>query len=442
MSILENKKISNIKKAIRNRCLKVKEKINTGIVDLKIDFISRLSSKTIIGIGTGAICIALVGSAFAAPTAVGHGKAETKDKVAESLQQAQEQDESYWAVMVDGKEIVALKTEDEGLEVLDGVINTYMTEGADLKNASYKEDVKVVEVPVSNEVNEILSADAALDLILKGWKAPTIYRAEKGDRLSDVASMYGMSQEEMMIANPGIRDENLLVGTKLWVYEMKPFFTTYVTEHLFAEREVKYSIVYEETDSLFKNENKVKTVGANGKNKIVTEQLIENGQIVSSKEVDTIVLKEPQNQVVLKGTRKAPSPALYGSTKTVKGSGKYCSPLARLEISSPYGASRGSGRHQGVDLRNPKGTPIMAVDSGTVVFAGYQGSYGNLIKISHGGGLETYYAHCDSMNVSVGQTVSKGQKIATVGKTGRATGYHLHFEVRINGKVQNPMNYI
>ncbi|MDD4122586.1 MAG: M23 family metallopeptidase, partial [Eubacteriales bacterium] len=108
---------------------------------------------------------------------------------------------------------------------------------------------------------------------------------------------------------------------------------------------------------------------------------------------------------------------------------------------SAYG-SRGGGRHTGVDLRNPKGTPIKAADDGVVTFASYSGSYGNIVKLSHGNGLQTWYAHCDTMSVSIGQVVNKGETIATVGITGRATGYHLHFEVRKNGVPQNPMNYL
>ncbi len=93
-------------------------------------------------------------------------------------------------------------------------------------------------------------------------------------------------------------------------------------------------------------------------------------------------------------------------------------------------------------MRNPAGTPFGAAADGVVIYAGYSGSYGNIVKVDHGGGLQTYYAHCNSMCVSVGDTVTKGQTLGTVGSTGNATGNVLHFEVRINGVAQNPMNYI
>ncbi|MBK5263488.1 MAG: M23 family metallopeptidase, partial [Peptostreptococcaceae bacterium] len=122
------------------------------------------------------------------------------------------------------------------------------------------------------------------------------------------------------------------------------------------------------------------------------------------------------------------------------GTGQLGIPVTHIEVSSAYG-SRGGGSHVGVDLRAPRGSAIMAADGGTVVKACYSGSYGNLIIINHGNGIQTYYGHCDSMNVSVGDQVTKGQVIGTVGATGNATGNHLHFEVRVNGIPQNPFKF-
>ncbi|GHU48958.1 hypothetical protein FACS1894127_0860 [Clostridia bacterium] len=87
------------------------------------------------------------------------------------------------------------------------------------------------------------------------------------------------------------------------------------------------------------------------------------------------------------------------SVATFTGTGSLVSPLTNIEISSAFG-SRGNRRHQGVDMRSPTGTPIHAADDGVVTTAKYQGSYGNLIILSHGKGLETYYAHCSSMAIS------------------------------------------
>ena len=80
--------------------------------------------------------------------------------------------------------------------------------------------------------------------------------------------------------------------------------------------------------------------------------------------------------------------------------------------------------------------------SGTVTFAKYNGSYGNLVKVNHGNGVETWYAHCSKICTSVGENVNAGDIIALVGSTGNSTGAHLHFEIRINGTHINPQKYI
>lgn len=97
--------------------------------------------------------------------------------------------------------------------------------------------------------------------------------------------------------------------------------------------------------------------------------------------------------------------------------------------------------HNGVDMAAPGGSPILAAYDGTVVAAGYSGTMGNYIYINHGSGLVTIYMHASALYVSVGQDVSKGDKIAAVGTTGRSTGNHLHFGVRLNGSYVDPMGY-
>ena len=104
------------------------------------------------------------------------------------------------------------------------------------------------------------------------------------------------------------------------------------------------------------------------------------------------------------------------------------------------------GYHRGIDIastggRSIYGAPIVAADSGVVIKAGWNNSYGNCVYIDHGGGYVTRYAHASSLAVSQGQTVTKGQTIAYVGNTGDSFGAHLHFEVILNGTLKNPMSY-
>ena len=111
-------------------------------------------------------------------------------------------------------------------------------------------------------------------------------------------------------------------------------------------------------------------------------------------------------------------------------------------ITSRFGV-RYRDNHKGIDIGAPKGTPIKAAASGTVLHSGNKNDgYGNYVILSHGNGVQTYYAHCSELLVSKGQSVEQGQVIAKVGSTGISTGNHLHFEVRINGVAQNPQNYV
>ena len=113
-------------------------------------------------------------------------------------------------------------------------------------------------------------------------------------------------------------------------------------------------------------------------------------------------------------------------------------------ITSRFGvrSSVRSGDHTGLDIGAPTGTPIKAAASGTVTFAGVKKSYGYMVVISHGDGIETYYGHCSKLYVTAGEKVSQGEVIAAVGSTGNSTGPHLHLEVRVNGVAYNPQNYV
>lgn len=111
-------------------------------------------------------------------------------------------------------------------------------------------------------------------------------------------------------------------------------------------------------------------------------------------------------------------------------------------VTSRFGQRWGKA-HKGLDIGAPKGTPIKAVASGTVVSSGYDKSgYGYMVVISHGNGVDTAYGHCSALYVKAGQKVSQGDVIAAVGNTGHSFGNHLHLEIRVNGVAQNPQNYL
>ncbi|MFD1194297.1 DUF5930 domain-containing protein [Seohaeicola saemankumensis] len=118
-----------------------------------------------------------------------------------------------------------------------------------------------------------------------------------------------------------------------------------------------------------------------------------------------------------------------------------------FRFTSGFGVRRdpktgGRRMHEGVDFAGPVGTPLYATADGTVIHAGWQSGYGRLVKIRHEFGIETRFAHLSKINVSVGQRVSRGDRIGDMGASGRVTGPHLHYEVRVGGQAVNPMIYI
>ena len=354
----------------------------------------------------------------------------TDDQLKELILSADLCKANAWAVNINGTNIVAASTEADANSILEGVKGHYQTEGSLIVSAEYKENVIITQAAIN--IDDIMKPADAINLILTGTKEPKVYAVQDGDTLWDIAIANGMTPTELQNANPGFDPAELKVGQQLNLFQVKPFVTVQTKEVVANNEKIDFKTVYENTNTLYKGEIKVKTAGVYGTKEVRTELTKENGVLVASNQLDAVVTAEPQSQVALKGTK---------SIATFTGSGTLSSPLSHIEISSAFG-SRGGGRHTGVDFRNPKGTPIYAADDGVVISVANSGSPGKTVKLSHGNGLQTWYEHCDTMLVTVGQVVSKGEKIGTVGATGNATGYHLHFEVRLNGVPKNPMNYL
>ena len=186
---------------------------------------------------------------------------------------------------------------------------------------------------------------------------------------------------------------------------------------------------------------------------IIEKYETEMKDLVSSEEaISKLYVKSPKQTSVAK--KSSSNSAKYASTGKVNTAGNTSSGKANLGIglikpvsgviTSRFVVSSRIRRssHTGLDIATTTGTPVKAAASGKVTFSGYKGSYGNMLVISHGNGVQTYYGHCSKLYVSAGATVSQGQTIAAVGSTGNSTGPHLHLEVRVNGVAYNPQNYL
>lgn len=421
----DNLTLENIKQATKNFSKQQKATVGTVVGVLALATI--LSVTPMVNIGT--------------PVDTGNNKAVQQEKVA----LAKGTSDVQWLISIGGKTILAVDTEQDASAVFEGVKSYYLTNKSD-PNVNVVFDKEFRWDPydakaVGGDPAWVMSAADAIDYIIKGTATPKTYVVQGGDTVWDIAIKNGVTPAELEQMNPGISSSSLPIGSVVNLYESKPFMAITTTETVVATETIPYETTFEETSSMFKGQSKVKTAGISGSKQVTSQVVKQNGVVVASNVLTEQILAEPQNQISLKGTAAVP---VYTASveSTAKSSGVLGAPMGHIEVSSGYGASRGSRRHAGVDLRNPAGTPFGAAADGVVVFAGYSGSYGNIIKVDHGGGLQTYYAHCDSMSVSAGDTVVKGQTLGTVGSTGNATGNVLHFEVRVNGVAQNPMNYI
>lgn len=213
----------------------------------------------------------------------------------------------------------------------------------------------------------------------------------------------------------------------------KPFsFSVTVSES--QSKTVEFKTVYQNSSAHYEGTSVVKNEGVYGERTLVYDVVYVDGVEAVRTLVSDTEVKAAQNKVVLVGTKKSTA-----------STGKYQWPLKSVYITSDYGGRTLSGKydfHLGVDLRASSGTYVYAADGGKVIFAGYNGSYGYLIKIQHDNGDLTYYAHLSKIEVKNGSRVYKGQYIAKSGATGNVTGPHLHFEIRKNGSTVNPKNYL
>ena len=217
--------------------------------------------------------------------------------------------------------------------------------------------------------------------------------------------------------------------------------TTYYNYYAILEdnKEKLYVSNFEEAENIIKGLKDKKSTNTS-KLSIVEKYETEKKEFTSSEKAIADLYKKPQVTVAKKSSGGYVNTSVNINNSKVNLGISLIKPISGT-ITSRYGNRWGS-THTGLDIATASGTSIKAASGGTVTYAGWKGSYGNLVVVSHGNGIQTYYAHCSSLLVSSGETVSAGQLIAKVGSTGRSTGPHLHFEIRVNGSAINPQSYI
>ena len=295
--------------------------------------------------------------------------------------------------------------------------------------------IKQENIPV-NKTIYMDTSSLSKYLLFGTTKKQKSYTVQAGDTIEDVSFNNQVSTEEFLIANPEFTSANSLLypGQKVTIGILKPQINVIEETYRVIRTETNYNTETQYDNTKYENYSQVIQAGVKGEKKITQEVQIVNGETVNIVPVDEEVIKEPITQIVVKGTKKVWVGG-YGTPPATRGQWGW--PASCSSISSHYGWRWGT-LHDGTDIAGcGYGSNIFAAQDGIVVesrkkpgyYAGGYGDNGEYIVIDHLNGYYTLYAHmCPGCRyVQVGDKVTKGQPIGGMGRTGAATGVHLHF---------------
>lgn len=296
----------------------------------------------------------------------------------------------------------------------------------------YADTIEVVEAYLLED--ELISVEEAVNLVTKEQETQIIYKVVSGDTLSQIALSNNIPLEELIAINDSIEDENstIRVDQELVINVPEPDLSIVWRDEQVYIEEYDAEVQYVPNDNWYTTQTKTLQEPSAGVRKVVAVTEYKNGQVQSREILKEEVYAEAVAKIVEKGTKIPPT---------------YIKPISGGRLSSGFGArsapTKGASTyHKGVDWATPIGTTVVASNAGTVVTAGWVSGYGYAVYINHADGRQTRYGHLSKVLVKVGQTVSQGERIALSGNTGRSTGPHLHFEIRINGSAVNPLKYL
>ncbi len=347
-------------------------------------------------------------------------------------------------VYIDGEFIGAV----EEIGVIEGYLNDtlnayLLSTGYD--NAYFDKDIMVEKGFFV--ADNLIDADDVLELFASEISSDQYYTVEVGDTPIGIAAKLDIDYRDLITWNPG-SDKLLIAGDEILVGISQPYLSIIATTTDVYTEELAYKTEKENTNTLYIGESRLKKEGKIGEQTVTAEVTLVNGFETERTILSTEVVSEPENEIILVGTKQSANtsvPSGVITTNSVNNTGIWLSwPTNGGYISSAFGSRWGSF-HRAIDIAKRggcHGDRIFAAADGVVTYVGYNGTYGKLVKISHGKGLETWYAHCSDYNVQTGDTVTRGQTIAYIGNTGRSTGPHLHFQVMVNGNYVNPVNYM
>lgn len=316
-----------------------------------------------------------------------------------------------WGVFKNGECIAGLMNRDDVLDMLSQFKTYYVKKitGGDEK------DTKILDVKFLDdiEVKHTLVRDE--DILTKTEFYSKIFTATKNNKI--------VFKDEELGESSGLKKATDFPG--VFVTNKEPFSLDIIIKDKRTERVVlPQTTILNYDETLEKGEEVVEREGVDGELLRNSENFFINGQVVKTEVLDEVVSVEPSSEIRRVGDRDEAMKPKFGWPSIGR-------------ITSGFGP-RFDGFHRGLDIANYLGATVRASQRGKVVFAGFSGSYGNVVIIDHKGGYQTRYAHLLKPLVSVSQIVDKNEAIGLMGSTGNSTGSHVHFEILKNGELIDP----
>lgn len=361
---------------------------------------------------------------------------------------------SACGIYADGEFICAVKSEDTFNRVSAEILSAYAEEygyTSEYCTVTFNENITTV-IGLYPQNEKIWTAEQLKDY-LNGWSAEKIeHTVAEGEDINSILEKYNITQDELLSLNKDLNTSYIPEGSTLLVSQGERNVSIKVTVTYTAVETSDYNTVIQYDNNFYVGTSMTIVEGKQGIDVVsYTDTYVDGVLVDSASELVRYNANAPVNELVKIGTLGVPvgdddSPVSPRLLRDQGGTFIWPAPDNCFWLSQAYNPSKG---HYGIDIVSSdngscKGRPIVSVADGVVVLATYHWSWGYYVRVDHGDGVVTGYAHAlkDSFKVNVGDYVRAGQQLSSIGTTGNSTGYHLHFEVWLDGTRVNPLPYV